>query len=67
MNLKQTAETFSILSCSTRDTSPRDLCIMTLARTAQMGFDTIFQKPFYEFVRAKEIPSQSTLIAIIIV
>ena len=68
MNLKQTAETFSILSCSTRDsTSPRDLCKMALARTAQMGFDTIFQKPFYEFVRAKEIPSQSTLIAIIIV
>ena len=67
MNLKQTAETFSIVSCSTRDTSPRDICIMTLARTAQMRFDTIFQKPFYEFVRAKKIPSQSTLITIIIV
>ena len=32
MNLKQAAETFSIVSCSTRDNSPRDLCIMTLYR-----------------------------------
>ena len=32
MNLKQAAETFSIVSCSTRDSSPRDLCIMTLHR-----------------------------------
>ena len=32
MNWKQAAETFSIVSCSTRDTSPRDLCIMTLYR-----------------------------------
>ena len=31
MNFKKAAETFSIVSCSTRDTSPRDLCIMTLS------------------------------------
>ena len=67
MDLKRNAETLSIMSCSTRYTSPLDVCIMTQARTAQMGFDTIFQKPFYEFVRAKEIPSQSTLITMIIV
>ena len=32
MNLKQAVETFSIVFCSTRDNSPRDLCIMTLYR-----------------------------------
>ena len=31
MNFKWDAETFPIVSCSTRDTSSRDLCIMTLA------------------------------------
>ena len=30
MNFELGAETFSIVSCSTRDTSPRDLCVMTL-------------------------------------
>ena len=32
MNLKQASETFSIVSCSTRDNSPHDLCIMSLYR-----------------------------------
>ena len=31
MNSKQAADTFKIVSCSPTDTSPRDLCIMTLA------------------------------------
>ena len=30
MKFKKAKETFSIVSCSTRDTPPRDLCIMTL-------------------------------------
>ena len=30
MDFRQDTETFSILSCSTRNASPRDLCIMTL-------------------------------------
>ena len=39
MNFKLAAETFSIVSCSTRDTSPRDLCIMTLAPTKQNTYN----------------------------
>ena len=30
INFKSAVETFSIVFCSTRDTSPPDLCIMTL-------------------------------------
>ena len=36
----ETAETFSIVSCSTRNTSPRDLCIMTLDVAARDLLET---------------------------
>ena len=35
MNFKQATEAFPIVSCSTIDASPRDLCVMTLPATLQ--------------------------------
>ena len=36
MNFRKAAETYSIVSCFTRDTPPRDLCIMTLVSAAKI-------------------------------
>ena len=38
MNFKQATETFPVVSCSTRDASLRDLCIMTLPATLQYTY-----------------------------
>ena len=39
MNFKYATETFSIVSGSSRDASPRDLCIMTLALSKKIDVD----------------------------
>jgi hypothetical protein len=48
MNFKYAAETYSIVPCSTRDTSPHNLCIMTLPTYSH--FQEFFNSQDYPFL-----------------